>query len=220
MRYKAQIKFQAVQLRKSGCSYFEIIRHLNIAKSTASVWLRDVKLGKSAKEKIKCKHKNGGAKGNTVYRIMCDQRKSKLRNKVFMIMHSIKFEDHFEKVLCALLYWAEGEKGTHRIAFTNSDPEMIKVFLFFFRRSFKIQEDKLYAQLHLHSYHRKTHQVQYWSSITCIPVERISVYQKQQSGRIIRKGYPGCISVRYGDSMIVREMDYIVEYLASMEKKR
>ena len=52
MVYPAQLKQKATDLRLQGNSLLEISRKLNIAKSTASVWLKDVKLSNQIREQL------------------------------------------------------------------------------------------------------------------------------------------------------------------------
>lgn len=67
-------------------------------------------------------------------------------------MEGIDYSPEIQKLLCAVLFWAEGSKnGT--IKFTNSDPKMISVFLKLFRATFEIDEKKLRAIVHIHEYH-------------------------------------------------------------------
>ncbi len=47
-----KIKEKAVVLRKKGLSYGEISKKLELPKSTLGVWLKDIKLNKTLKEKI------------------------------------------------------------------------------------------------------------------------------------------------------------------------
>ncbi|MFH1281006.1 MAG: hypothetical protein ABIJ43_04440 [Candidatus Beckwithbacteria bacterium] len=58
MPYPARLKQKANNLRLKGSTLLEISRKLNIAKSTASTWLRDTQLSKKAKLIIQQKRKN------------------------------------------------------------------------------------------------------------------------------------------------------------------
>jgi orotate phosphoribosyltransferase-like protein len=53
MRLPQETKEKAIKLRKNGYSLKEISEKLNIAKSTASVWLRNIKLTQKAKKRLK-----------------------------------------------------------------------------------------------------------------------------------------------------------------------
>ena len=49
MIHSAQLEQQAIDLRLKGYSLLEISQKLNIAKSTTSVWLKNINLTKKAK---------------------------------------------------------------------------------------------------------------------------------------------------------------------------
>jgi len=69
MVYPAHIKQKAIDLRLKGNSLLEISQKLNIAKSTASVWLKNVKLSKQIKKQLEQKRQNCQFQpGNTLWR--------------------------------------------------------------------------------------------------------------------------------------------------------
>ena len=41
---KKTLKIEAIRLREQGLSYNEILQHVNVRKSTLSVWLRNIEL--------------------------------------------------------------------------------------------------------------------------------------------------------------------------------
>jgi orotate phosphoribosyltransferase-like protein len=48
-----EIKRKAIALRKRGYSVKEIAEKLHIAKSTSSLWVREIKLNKKAQQRLK-----------------------------------------------------------------------------------------------------------------------------------------------------------------------
>ena len=52
MILKTREKIKAVNLRKSGKTYSEILKIVPVAKSTLSIWLREVGLSKVQKQTI------------------------------------------------------------------------------------------------------------------------------------------------------------------------
>ena len=42
-----------------------------------------------------------------------------------------------------ILYWTEGSKGRHTVDFANSDIVMVKYFLNFLRKHFKVEDEKV-----------------------------------------------------------------------------
>lgn len=113
-------------------------------------------------------------------------------------------------MLCALIYWCEGAKlygNKGNFCFTNSDPMLVAAFLKLLRASFDIDESKFHPALHIHEYHNERAQLKFWSKVTSIPVGQfIRSYRKPESGITIRKGYQGCVQVRYYDKMVLRRI--------------
>ena len=75
-------------------------------------------------------------------------------------------------------------------------------------------EKKFSAFLHLHNYHNQVLQRQYWSKITKISLPRILIFHKKNSAKNIRERYPGCISVRYHDIKLAKEIEFLYTLLA------
>ena len=97
-----------------------------------------------------------------------------------------------------------------RVSFSNSDPQLIKYFLKIFRKSFVLEEKKFRALLHIHDYHNEKKQIQFWSKVTQIPTGQFSrSFHKKNTGKNKRVGYPGCLSVRYYNSIIQKELVFI-----------
>ena len=49
---KAELKAQARELRQQGWSVRQIERHLGVARSTVSVWVRDIELGPEQRQRL------------------------------------------------------------------------------------------------------------------------------------------------------------------------
>lgn len=206
---------KTIRLRQRGYSFREISEIIGISKSTASLWSRKVKLSKKAKKRIN----NISIKGRKKA-VETNKRKREIENKLIVE----KVEKYFSqavcqkidpKLACALLYWCEGGKYDSGVVFINSDPEIIKYFLYTFRKSFDLEEKKFRALVHLHKYHNKEKQLKFWSDITNIPVNQFfKPYFKSNTGKIKRKDYQGCISVRYYNKKISKELILIYKKLS------
>ncbi len=204
------LKQKALDLRKQGYSFNEMSRLLNVAKSTVSLWTRSVPLSENAKLRIR----DLGDKGRW-------KARETIRRKQALILDGIKndcgalvnkkygLDDY--KLFLALLYWGEGAKTEHRLNFINSDPDMIRIYLWLLRKSFIIKEEHLKGLLHLHEYHNREEMVDFWSKITGIPKNNFSIYNKPHTGINKKPGYKGCLSIRYGDSRIIKEIFIIIE---------
>jgi hypothetical protein len=210
---------RAVFLRKKGYSINEVSKNLKMSKSTASLWLRNIKISKTGLKRLEKKSNLGRKKGNDTNRKKRQDRWQNVANRTINFRKNLSdYDIEKRKVLLAMLYWGEGAKSGSRLILMNSDPEMIKVYLFLLRKCFLIDEKKLKANIHLHGYHMQDEMIEYWSKITKIKKENIYIYKKNNSGKTIRKDYKGCISLRYGDVNIFNEVMLIINRLQKVIK--
>jgi transposase len=209
---KEDIKEQARLLRQNGYSFREISEKFGIAKSTAGLWCRKERVTSEGLKRLKKLGDDGRLRSietikeqQRVILENIDQNCTVLKNKNYS-------KDEY-KLFLALLYWGEGAKTSNSVDFINSDPAMIKLYLWLFRNSFVINEDKFRVRIHLHNYHNQTEMIDFWSSITAIPKNHFSIYNKPNTGINKRPGYKGCLSIRYGDSRIIKEVFLIMKRL-------
>lgn len=131
-KYPPSLKLQVVLLRQNGSSLKEISDEIGIAKSTASLWTRNIKLKQ---------------KQSSTSRIISTIRTKKMNKlmaerQLFLRadreIRNMSLSPSACKLLCSILLWTEGEKNRSSISFTNSDPSMVAAFLSLFRASYAI----------------------------------------------------------------------------------
>lgn len=201
-------RHKAIALRRRGHSLKEIAATLSVAKSSASLWVRDIALSPSAKKVLLTKITQGQF-------VAAERKKAKTRAVEDAYLQQSREElaattlsPVYKKLLCALIYWCEGTKNPKTgVTFINSDPYLMKQFLSLLRSSFQIDERKFHPCLHLHSYHSKEKQLDFWSKVTNINKGQfIKPYVKPNTGKRIRIDYPGCLSVKYHSNDLARRL--------------
>ena len=211
MSYSINIRERAVLLRKQGYSIKEVASKLRIAKSTSSVWLRDILLNSQAQTRLKNRRIFGQYKARLVQFEKSDKQQ-RIRSIVAeQTLSKIEMSRELCKLCCALLYWCEGNKnGDTLVRFTNSDPQLIKIFLSLLRRGFDIVEAKFRALIHLHQYHDEKKQKKLWHEITNIPLNQFNrTYWTPHTGKRKHDNYPGCIAISYYDARVAKELTTI-----------
>lgn len=208
MAYSILLKDKIIKLRKRGYSLSELNLRFGVSKGILSNWLRKVFLNKKAEQRLLTKIKKGQL-------VSAEKKKEKTKKEVDVYFQDsirnvgkLKIDKNLAKIICALLYWCEGDKNFHSaVRFTNSDDKLIKTFLRLLRRSFDLNESKFRVCVHLHSYHNTEKQLKFWSQITDIPLSKfIKPYKKKNTGKRAKEGYNGCVSVRYHDVKIARQL--------------
>ena len=132
MGKKDKEKIIAVELRKQGLSYSEILKEISVAKSTLALWLQSVGLSKKQKQRLTEKKlasaKRGGLKKKENRILRAKLIKEEAQKEIGQLSKREKW------LIGVALYWAEGTKEKEwrpgsGIKFSNSDPLMIKLFL-------------------------------------------------------------------------------------------
>jgi len=221
MPYSLELKKQAISLRKKGFSLKEVSEKLDIAKSTASVWLQNIDLNPKAQKRLEDHQILGQYKSRLIKKAQRENLIKKYQINACQEIFEINFNKNVYKLLCSFLYWCEGAKlnSTH-VRFVNSDPKMIKIFLTLLRKSFEVEEEKFRALIHLHDYHNEKKQKRFWSKITKIPFRQFNrSYRKPNTKKRIRNNYPGCLAIYYYDHRIAKELaalyNSFVKYLGA-----
>jgi hypothetical protein len=205
----------AKQLRYQGYSFGEIANKLEIAKSTAHLWVNKVELNKKALQKLNKKRVLARLKALEAMRMIRELKKYLIKKQAVESINNINLNKDIKKLLCSFLYWGEGSKNTNSLIFTNSDPLMIKLYLKLLRESFKLDERKFRGLVHIHEYHNEVMIKNYWAKITNIPLNQFSKsYLKPHTSKNIRDGYKGTISISYYDYKIALELSFVYNWFA------
>ena len=204
---------KAIKLRRKGYSFREIGEILNVAKSTAGVWSRAEQLDEKARARIRQLGDKGRERAIKTNKIKRESIWQKIAMECSVLKDSRDYGSNDYKIFLALLYWAEGEKRSGKFVFVNSDKEMIKLYLSLLRKSFLIDENLFSIWLHLHEYHDQKEMISFWSKVTGICKNQFSVYNKPHTGINKKPGYKGCLSIRYKDSKILKEIFIIIKRL-------
>lgn len=212
---KTDKKHKAISLRRRGYSLSKISSLLSISKSTASLWLRAVDISPTGKKKLLKTIAKARSKGGQVKHL------ARLNKERLISTNAHKLPWHFKKsvaeykFLAALLYWCEGEKKINAVRFTNSDPNLVKLFLRCLHGGFTLNNKKFRVCLHLHAYHNKEKQKKYWSRITGIPTNQfLKIHKKNNTRKRIKDNYPGCVSIRYHDVNVAIELAILQKILS------
>ena len=107
-------KNRAIELRRQGKTFGEILREISVSRGSLSYWLRDIAL--TPEQLAKIKYKNEQIKEKFIK--FNELRKNKsARDKSFIINNAIKEIDVLSardlKLIGIALYWAEGYRSAN-----------------------------------------------------------------------------------------------------------
>lgn len=207
---------EVVNERLKGVSIESLAKKFSVPRGTVYSWVKDVELSPEARRILS----NNSVLGREVGRArMLEIRKHQqelLQDRSKELIENLKVDKKLAKVFCSLLFWAEGAKATNSLNFVNSDPIMIRAFLRFFRQGFEIDETKFRILVHIHAYHNDQQMKEYWSRVTNVPLSQFNEsFQKPNTGLTKKEGYMGCISIRYYDAQIAKELTWLYTTLGN-----
>lgn len=217
------IKSGVQKLRAQGKTYAEIKKILALSKpkSTLSCWCRGMKLPKWYSAKIQKINQKNLIKARALSVMAKKQLREKLfdelNNKNRYLMRFLNNKDIGKLVLVAL-YLAEGSKFLRgSIAFGNSDPVIIRLFLKLLRLCYNIDENKFRCALQCRADQDiKTLEV-FWSKTTSIPLSQF--YKARIDPRTIGKKtkkleYKGVCRIDYFSAALDKEIKSIINLIS------
>lgn len=224
-----ETKDKATELRKKGKSFREIAKTLQIAVSTAHVWTKHVYISEAKKialyKKALSALQNSRIKAQKIKREKYVERVNKNLSLGKNIIGT-KFSKKEYMLIGASLYWAEGFKKDNRLGFANSDPYMIKLFLFWLENILDVPIECIRLRVGLNfSFTDRVGEIEkYWSDLTEIPLKQFNkaFFQKTKLQKIYpnRDSYYGVLRIRaIGQNDNFRKILGMVEALRENNKK-
>jgi transposase-like protein len=163
-------KKKAIKLRGEGKSIKIIARRLGVAKSSVSVWVRNVVLTQKQLQTLT----ENGQKREVVEKRRhkrIENEENKRKEIMYLAEKEInKISKQELRIIGLCLYWGEGGKTQRSLVrVANSDPVVIKVMMRFFREICKVEEFKFRGHIHTYSHLNARKAEEYWSSVSGIP---------------------------------------------------
>jgi hypothetical protein len=206
-RGKVEEQQKARAMRAAGRTLQDIADTLGVAKSSVSLWVRDIDVeirrGTPVRRRPNALHlaklaeieecnKQGAARIGT------------LSDEAFLAAG-------------AALYAGEGSKGDGKITFANTDSAMVHFFCTWLRRFFTIDESRLRVRVYLHEGLDLEAAERHWSEVTDVPREQFRAPYRAKADATIRhnKHEYGCAYIGYACSRTHREIMGLIRALLS-----
>jgi transposase-like protein len=217
-RYLEGDKQKILALIREGVSYSKIQRDFGVPKSTLSYWVssqgtvRDTSKQKAHLELARAASA-ASLRAKKVARLNLAVKSAQEIGAALSIEQT-----EIGKSLLAMLYWAEGGKQDGNMKFTNTDPDLVYLFLELLRKHYQIDESRLHVALLVHPYHNQGEVIDFWSDKLKINKSQFwKVYIKPRSGlrKEYRRNFYGICNVHYASCAIQRELIALGKYLAA-----
>ena len=166
---------QVIYLRKRGHSIPEISRECKISKSTISRHVRYIV--------ILPKYYGRWLARRNASKIMSERDWVEARTRAKKTVQSITHKDLV--LIGAALYWADGSKKDFGLS--NTDPVLIRIFLFILRNAFDVKDIDLKVSLRIYEDLDKTACLRFWSRVTGIKLNKstsINILHGSKKGKL------------------------------------
>ncbi len=199
MKIRVQDKKTAIELRKKGYSYGDIMKIINVSKGTLSHWLSDLDFSDAEllliTEQNRSKISEGRLKAavqNTKNR-MDRQKNSEARAQS-------EFDQFINEPFFAagiLMYWAEGAKKNGYFQFINSDPAMILLMVKWIEKYLNQDRKTLTYRLFSHKPYAHENLEVFWATHLGVNADSFQKTVYKPTPHTIKKNpdYKGCFRI-------------------------
>ena len=208
MGYRGKIIEQqrARQLRAGSWTLADIASELGVAKSSVSLWVRDV-------EFVPSPRRTGARRRPNVLQRRKAAEIEEMNLEGFARLGRLNEQAYL--AAGAALYAGEGSKADGCVNFANSDPKMISFFCGWLRHFFGVDESRLRMRVYLHDGLDLDAAEAFWSQVADVPRERFRKGYRAEPDPSIRtaKHEHGCAYIRYSCSRTHRAVMGLVAAL-------
>lgn len=175
---------QAEVLRKKRNSYLSISIKLGIPKSTISNWFSKESWSNEIKSDLNCLRLKV-AKKNLLAANLARSKNQLARRREYLIEAKLEFNQLIKNPLFLIglgIYWGEGDKTNNgRVAVINTDPELLRIMVSFYRQCLGISNNDLRIGLFIYKDIDKEEIIKFWSGILKIPEQQFIKIQTLKS---------------------------------------
>ena len=200
-RIPAAVRERAIALRVDGRSIPDIARELKIARSTAWLFTHDIR-PTTGEDSVARRAEAGRA-----YWRGENRRRAVARQHAILAASSRvrALTEHELLLVGAVAYWAEGTKSKpwrqqERLTFTNSDPNMIRLFLAWLDLV-GVEEERLSYRVQIHESADIEGAVRFWAAIAGVSEQAFSKTTVKRHNPTTNRHntgdeYHGCLVIR------------------------
>ncbi len=204
-RAKDDLRAKARELRAKGYTYVEIVSELGVAKSSVSLWTRDMpRAGRISYQEIR---QRNAASVSAFWADESPRREARRQAVSDAAAAEIgPLADREVIIAGAIAYWCEGSKNKpyrrydNEVAFINSDSKMILFFLRFLA-VVGIEPERICCRVSIHENADVAGAQRFWQQVTGLPADQFRrPTLKRHNPKTIRKNtgddYHGCLIIR------------------------
>lgn len=210
MKRLVQERNKAIELRRLGYSYKDILKYVPVAKSSLSLWLNGISLTQDELELLKRRVVEQGKNGRVKSGLVNSLRKSEREKRVYEVAKT-EFQENIRNkffFVGVALYWAEGAKKNHCFQFVNSDPDMIMLMVNWVEKFLNVSRNGLKYRLFIHRPYENERCEEFWGKIIGVPHQNFQKTIFKPTPHLVKRNpmYKGCFRVGIGGIDTLRKM--------------
>lgn len=164
---------RAIELRLQGKSYSQIKKELKVSKSSLSLWLRQYPLSKKNFKRLTSRNEKRIESFRKTMRLKRETRLNAVYLREKQKLLPLKSRELY--LVGLFLYWGEGLKAsTSSVSISNSDPKVMKFFIYWLTKSLKIPMQRLRVKMHFYKDMNIKTETAFWSNELKIPVSQFN----------------------------------------------
>jgi transcriptional regulator with XRE-family HTH domain len=202
-RAKDALHARARELREQGLDYDDIVASLGVSKSSVSLWVRDMpRPPRLSSEESRKRTAEGARRYWAAEREVREAKREVARTAAAAEIGLVSPREIL--IAGAIAYWCEGAKRkphnlSERVIFTNSDPQLIRLFLRFLEFA-GVDSRLLRFRVQIHETADITAAEDFWLRITRADQAQFQrTTLKRHNPHTVRKnvgeGYYGCLRI-------------------------
>ncbi|KKW33885.1 MAG: hypothetical protein UY79_C0010G0002 [Parcubacteria group bacterium GW2011_GWA2_53_21] len=222
------LKQRAQHLRQTGKTYLEIQQKLNVRlpASTLSFWCKKISLSQKQRHRIQTIITRNRERARRAAVTANKNKRLEYLNDLFKNnrhLARIANNKDVSKIIAAMLYLAEGTKGSRGcLTFGNSDPAIISLFIYLLTKIYTIDIRKFRCTVQCRADANIPELEKFWSRITSIPLAQF--YKTRVDPRTVGKislkpNYKGVCKLDYFSAHLYNDLTIISEIVCSIAKK-
>ena len=215
---KKALHDKVISLREKGLSYNEILGVVSIGNGTISRWCSAIELTEKQKDRIKDKKRNTPLIRNSIKSSM----ENKGRDKAWAekVMSEVKLGGNELLLSGIMLYWAEGfnSSKSQNAVFTNTDSEMVKLALRFFREVLLVDNSKVKVMVRIGEKGDVAMAEKYWAKVTGLSMDRFQkpeILKLKENSKSLEKYPNGICRISVYDVTVRRKISNCIELIKS-----
>jgi hypothetical protein len=212
---RSRKRARARELRAQAWTLREIADELGVARSSVSVWVRDV-----AFDPDRRRSRATGRRPRGPDHPLRQRKLAQLERLAEEGRERIGTLTDRDLLLAGLgLYAGDGGKGDKEVHFANSNPDLVRLFCRWLRTFFAVDESRLRVSLYLHQGLDLEAATTRWSEVTAVPVGQFRQAYRPVAREGVRhtKHASGCAHVTYGCSQTQRRILALMQALLDAE---